>query len=246
MPFPENGLGQHYDLDADDYFQHHDKDEKIENARSLVQKAEELLGRRGKILDVGVGRGEILLVAKERGWDVSGVEPSETFADYAEKHTGARIWRQPVEDAELPDGEFDVIILGAVLEHLYDPDKVIENIARALKVGGLLYLDVPNERGLYFRIGNVYQKLRGRKWTVNLAPTFTPFHVIGFSPKSLRLLLSKYSLSPAAWTVYAGTSLVPSGRGIIGFVESVASKLVTALSSVGENGTYIETWARKS
>ena len=160
----------------------------------------------------------------------------------------SRITRRsiPVEDAELPDGEFDVIILGAVLEHLYDPDKVIENIARALKVGGLLYLDVPNERGLYFRIGNVYQKLRGRKWTVNLAPTFTPFHVIGFSPKSLRLLLSKYSLSPAAWTVYAGTSLVPSGRGIIGFVESVASKLVTALSSVGENGTYIETWARKS
>lgn len=245
MPFPENGLGQHYDTDADDYFQNHDKDEKIENARSLVIKAEELLGRKGKMLDVGVGRGENLIIGAERGWDISGVEPSETFADYAEERTGAKIWRQPIEDAEIPDDEFDVVILAAVLEHLYNPDEVIAKVSRVLKKGGLLYLDVPNERGLFFKVGNFYQKLRGRKWSVNLAPTFSPFHVFGFSPKSLRLLLHKYDLEPTDWRVYGGTSLVSSKGGIAGLMESQASRAVTAISNLGEMGTYIETWARK-
>src|SRR5262245_47443352 len=53
MPFPARGLGQHYDIDADDYFAAHDKEEKLAAAERLVTQAEELLGRTGKLLDVG-------------------------------------------------------------------------------------------------------------------------------------------------------------------------------------------------
>lgn len=245
MPIPVNGLGQHYDMDADEYFQGHDKQAKIDAAVDLVRKAEELFGRKGKLLDVGVGRGEILIAAKGEGWEVEGVEPSETFADYAEKRTGAKIWRQPIEEADIPEGEFDVVILAAVLEHLYNPNEIMAKIARVLRPGGLLYLDVPNERGLFFRMGNLYQKLRGRDWCVNLSPTFPPFHIFGFSPVSLRKLLNKHSLEPKVWTVYAGKSMVPSRGGHVGSFESLAAKAVSAISSVGEMGTYIETWAVK-
>lgn len=245
MPVPEKGLGQHYEVEADDYFQAHDKDGKLESAANLVKQAEGLLGRKGKLLDVGVGRGEIMIAAHELGWTVEGVEPSESFADYAEKRTGARIWRQPIENADIPEGEFDVVILAAVLEHLYNPNEIMAKIARVLKSGGLLYLDVPNERGLFFRVGNLYQKLRRRGWCINLSPTFSPFHVFGFSPRSLRALLKKHGLEPRVWTVYGGTSMVPSRGGLLGTLESQASRLVTAISNLGEMGTYIETWAVK-
>lgn len=246
MPVPVDGLGQHYDVDADEYFQSHDKDDKLVGAHALIAKAEMLLGGKGKLLDVGIGRGEVLTAATERGWECEGVEPSATFADYAEKRTGSKIWREPIEDSNIPDGDFDVVILAAVLEHLYNPDTIIEKISRILKPGGLLYLDVPNERGLYFKIGNLYQRLRGRDWCVNLAPTFAPFHVFGFTPKSLRRLLNKHGLSPNEWQVYGGTSLLSSRGGLAGFIESSASKMVTAISNIGEMGTYIETWARKT
>jgi len=245
MPFPVGGLRQHYEVDADDYFQAHDKEGKLAAAVHLITQAEGLLGRLGKLLDVGVGRGELVIAAKERGWDVEGVEPSETFADYAEKHTGIKIWRQPVEDLDLPNDEFDLVVLSAVLEHLYDPDQVIKNLSGALKRGGLLYLDVPNEKGLYFFVGNAYQRLRGRKWCVNLAPTFSPFHVFGFSPGSLKILLRKYGLEPKILNVYGGTSLVPSLGGFMGSLESYASKLVTLISKFGNLGTYVETWAAR-
>jgi SAM-dependent methyltransferase len=245
MPFPVGGLAQHYEVDADEYFQAHDKTVKLKGAKGLVEQTERLLGRKGRLLDVGVGRGEVVSQAKANGWQAEGIEPSESFADYAEKEIGVKIWRSGIEDAEIEASSFDVVILSAVLEHLYDPDAVIKKVRTILKPGGLLFLDVPNERGLYFRIGNAYQKLRGRKWCVNLAPTFPPFHVFGFSPTALRALLGKHGLSPVVWKVYPGTSMVPQSRSLIGRLESLASMLVTTASNIGEMGTYIETWARK-
>lgn len=246
MPVPAGGLGQHYGMEADKYFESHDKEQKLESAQNLVARAEQLLGRKGKLLDVGVGRGEILRAASDAGWQIEGVEPSQTFASYAEEQTAARIWRQPIEETTIPDEDFDVVILAAVLEHLYNPDRIVAKISRVLKPGGLLYLDVPNERGLFFRVGNLYQRLRGRDWCVNLSPTFSPFHIFGFSPRSLRKLLHKHGLEPTVWTVYGGTSMVSSRGGILGVVESQASRFVTAISNLGEMGTYIETWAVKT
>ena len=245
MPVPAGGLDQHYAVEADSYFVGHEKQSKIDNARNLVERAERVRRGKGRLLDVGVGRGEILLAAKQLGWDAEGVEPSEQFADYAEEKTGAPIWRMPIEQADIPENSFDVIILAAVLEHLYDPDAVIAKIAALLKTGGVLYVDVPNEKGLYFRVGNLYQKIRRRDWCVNLAPTFSPYHLFGFNLKALHRLLKKHGLQPVEWEVVGGQSMVAPRQGIVGKLESAASSLVTKLSAYGEMGTYIETWARK-
>jgi len=104
---------------------------------------------------------------------------------------------------------------------------------------------VPNEEGLYFRIGNLYQKLRWRNWVVNTAPTFSPFHLFGFGPRSLRALLAKHALEPVDWRVYGGRAMVPNRRGVIGAAEQLAAHAVTAISNMGSLGTYIETWAVK-
>lgn len=245
MPVPIGGLRQHYNVDADDYFAKHETDERLLNAQKLIADAEIMLGRKGKLLDVGVGRGEILLAAREAGWEVFGIEPSDTFASYAEKFAGATVLRKPIEECDLPEAEFDVVILAAVLEHLYQPDQMIAKLSRALVGGGLMFVDVPNEKGLFFTVGNAYERLRGRDWCLNLAPTFSPFHIFGFGPTSLRKLLSKYGLTPVIWTVYGGTSFVTRRSGPLGLAESLAARVVSKISNLGEMGTYIETWAVK-
>ena len=245
MPVPVRGLEQHYSVDADQYFEYHKSDVRSETAQILIREAEEFLGRKGKLLDVGTGRGENILCAKERGWDVAGVEPSEGFAAYAEKASGVKIRREPVEKCGFADGEFDVVMLSAVLEHLYNPDEVVAEISRITKRGGLFYLDVPNERGLFFRVGNLYQKIRGTNWSVNLSPTFTPFHIFGFSPKSVKMMLAKHGFGIKKMGVYGGISLVPNGNGIRGKIESQAARAITAVSNYGNLGTYIIGWAVK-
>jgi 2-polyprenyl-3-methyl-5-hydroxy-6-metoxy-1,4-benzoquinol methylase len=246
MPVPLGGLEQHYDVDTDEYFQHHDRDLKYTSAHTFLAEAAELCGRKGRLLDIGVGRGELLRAAVEDGWEAVGIEPSAKFAEHAREYSGAKVISTSIEKCSLERESFDVVVLGAVLEHLYQPDETIREIARILRRGGALFVDVPNEAGLYFRLGNLYEHLRGRNWVVNLAPTFPPFHVFGFTPRALRTLLRKHGLVPARWRVYPGRSMVPSGNGLMGSLEQVAARGVTAISKLGSLGTYIEAWAIRS
>jgi SAM-dependent methyltransferase len=242
MPFPIQGLDEHYGMEADDYFEHHDTEAKRTGAMGLLEQAEMLVGSKGKLLDIGSGRGELLIAAKQQGWDAVGIEPSSSFAERL-RRAGVVIRQEPVEQCGFEESSFDVVILAAVLEHLYNPNETIREISRILRPGGALFLDVPNEHGLYFQMGNLYLKLRKRDWVVNLAPTFSPFHVFGFGSKSLRRLLSKYGFEIAKWEVYGGTSVVPGKRGFLDLFEQQAARFVTFLSNFAGLGTYIEVWA---
>ncbi|MBC7930559.1 MAG: class I SAM-dependent methyltransferase [Rubrivivax sp.] len=246
MPVPVGGIEQHYAVEPEEYFRHHDEEGKIASGREFLEHAEALTGRVGRLLDIGAGRGERLSAARESGWEAVGIEPSSSFAEHAARNSGAEIRREPIERCGFDAASFDLVVLAGVLEHLYNPDETIREVSRVLRPGGALFVDVPNESGLYFRFGNLYQKLRGRDWSVNLAPTFEPFHVFGFNPRSLRALLTKHGLAVREWRVYGGQAYLPRRDGLVGALEQAAAHAVTALSNVGELGTYIETWAVKS
>ena len=243
MPVPVDGPDQHYKMAPEEYFQHHAPDNKARGARALLGQGGELVNGPGRLLDIGAGRGEMLKAAGEGGWSAVGIEPSASFAEYISRELGAEVRRESLEDCRFESESFDVVLLSGVLEHLYDPDRTIAEVARILRPGGALFVDVPNEAGLYFRVGNLYQRLRGRDWVVNLAPTFSPFHVFGFSPRSLRALLAKYRLRPKHWHIYGGEAMVPTRPGLMGMLEKLAARAVTAVSRRGNLGTYIETWA---
>jgi len=239
MPVPLD-VNQHYD-EPDEYFIHHDTEQKTLYAVGILKCAESIF-RKGRVLDIGAGRGETLRAARDLSWDAIGIEPSIKFANRAREYSGAEVY-ESLQDC-FPSESFDFVVLGGVIEHLYDPNETIREISRILKPGGVLFVDAPNESGLYFQLGNFYQKLRGRDWVVNLAPTFSPFHVLGFSPSSLRKLLSKHDLKIVQFRVYGGHSYVPS-NGLLGFVEQQFARVVSALSNHGNVGTYMEAWAVK-
>ena len=245
FPFPR-------DLDAlysesEGYFAAHpEQAEKTDARESLIVGLERLVDGR-RLLDVGAGLGETVAAATRRGWDAHGIESSERFAARASALCPGRIFHGRLEDApaELTREPFDAIVLAAVLEHLTEPNHVLSRIAALLKPGGVLFLDVPNESGLYFLLGNLWNRVQGKDWVVNLAPTFPPYHVFGFNRHSLTALLRKHGLEPVEWRLYAGQSLLPLRPTLRGVAEWVASQSVHALAHVGDLGTYIECHARR-
>lgn len=56
-----------------------------------------------------------------------------------------------VDPAALPfdDGVFDAVLADAVLEHVVDPKRVVAEIHRVLKTGGVVYSDVPFMLGVH-------------------------------------------------------------------------------------------------
>jgi 2-polyprenyl-3-methyl-5-hydroxy-6-metoxy-1,4-benzoquinol methylase len=96
--------------------------------------------QKGKLLDIGAGTGDFLVVANNDGWQTIGTEPSE-------KAKGIAITKG-VKFAEslssLENNSFDVITMWHVLEHVPNLEEYISELKRLLKPTGTIIIAVPN------------------------------------------------------------------------------------------------------
>lgn len=92
------------------------------------------------LLDVGAGTGDFLLTAKNRNWDVDGVEPN-LDAKIRAQEKGIDLYPSL---GTVPDNRYDVITLWHVLEHLPNLDDQINKLVALLNEKGILVIAVPN------------------------------------------------------------------------------------------------------
>ncbi len=93
---------------------------------------------RGRLLDVGCGAGELLVMLRSDGWSVSGVEPSPAAVATARGRHRLDVREGGIDDVDLPAGAYDVVVLAAVLEHLPDPVAALNRVRELLAPGGLV------------------------------------------------------------------------------------------------------------
>ena len=244
MPFPQGDLATLY-TDTEEYFSAHDVEEKKRLGRDLLEAIEEKLGRKGTLLDLGCGRGELLWAARDAGWNAAGVDPSPAHLEWARNNLGIEARLGTIEDARFPSEHFDAITMGGVLEHLYNPYETLGEVWRVLKPGGVFYFDAPNEDGLYMRIGNIYQRAQGRDWVVNLAPTFAPYHVQGFNSNSVRRLLERVGFEVSSLAIFGQVSPMTGRPSLRKRIEHRAGQFVNWIGNKSAAGVYMYVWARK-
>lgn len=245
-PFPFPTDAQELYGDPAKYFSAHDTDKKVEASRKLVRGFLDLLNRpNAALLDVGSGRGEMLGGARAEGLDrVVGLELSKAMIDAAKKAYDVDVQPLLLEDyAAQTDERFDIIVLNAVLEHVYDPDSMIAACRTLMTPGGVLYLDVPNEDHLLADVGGVVNRVLGRPAVFKLAPTFPPYHVFGFSPGSLEVLLDKHGFAIDRLEVRSSVH-VPSKGGPKDRLVSLAGTAVNVVANRVGRGHNMFVWAR--
>jgi 2-polyprenyl-3-methyl-5-hydroxy-6-metoxy-1,4-benzoquinol methylase len=141
-------LGKYYE--SDDYISHTDgkrslfeklyhtvKQKALRDKITLVQRFQPA---KGEILDIGAGTGDFLVVAKQNGWNITGIEPSPKAKEIA-KGKGV-VFAQDL--ASIPSHSKDVITMWHVLEHVPDVQAQIAELKRILKPNGTLVVAVPN------------------------------------------------------------------------------------------------------
>ncbi|MHB8772545.1 MAG: class I SAM-dependent methyltransferase [Syntrophales bacterium] len=104
----------------------------------------------GKYLEIGAGSGSVALSILDKYDELVLTDLSKRRVDQLTglfKNTAkVRIHQNNIESEALgyPEGYFDVIALVAVVEHLFDPIKVLETLRSYLKPGGYIIVDTPN------------------------------------------------------------------------------------------------------
>lgn len=115
----------------------------------------------GPILDVGASTGEFLVMARNDGWQVEGIELSQAARDLAKTKHGLSLSSLPLDKfcSTSDNDTYAVIHMSHVVEHLPYPKKSLLDIMRILKPGGILVAEVPNQFRAW--VPNVYQKISG-------------------------------------------------------------------------------------
>jgi 2-polyprenyl-3-methyl-5-hydroxy-6-metoxy-1,4-benzoquinol methylase len=183
QPSLEN-LGKYYE--SVDYISHTD------SKRSLFEKAYQfvksialknklnlinsLQPNKGRILDIGAGTGDFLLVAKENGWITVGVEPSDKAKAIAKKKGVSFV----EATSELENHSFDIISMWHVFEHVPNLENQIAELKRLLKPNGTLIIAVPNFKSFD-------AKHYGKFW----AAYDVPIHFWHFSKTAIKKIFEK-------------------------------------------------------
>lgn len=141
------------------------------------------------LLEVGIGTGELVAVALEMDYRVSAVELSEVGSQRI-----ANLLDCPIlcgDFLKMPeDRQYDVIIMGDVLEHLSDPVEGLEKAFRLLKENGVLWLSTPNYESAFSQM----MKTDDPMWR-------EPHHITYFSRKSLYSLVDRVGFHVVRYTV---------------------------------------------
>ncbi len=105
-----------------------------------------------KLLDVGCGIGTITQELIKIGFDTIGIDFSAKAIEICHtKHLNAKHVDVDKEGLPFDNDHFDVVWMGDVLEHVFDPINLLEEANRVLKPGGRLLLSVPNDYTLAVR-----------------------------------------------------------------------------------------------
>jgi SAM-dependent methyltransferase len=123
-----------------------DKDWWISTYNRRFDVYEKLINSKNKtLIDIGSGPGVFLEAAKNRGWEVLGVEPNIFAAEHT-KNIGFDVINE-MYDRELSQKlkKFDLVNLTLVLEHIVNPIDLIRLAYNQLNTNGIISIVVPND-----------------------------------------------------------------------------------------------------
>lgn len=144
-----------------------------------------------KVLDVGCFTGDFLVLMKEAGADVYGLELQDDAVKIANKKLHGRVKTADVMTDVFPAVRFDVITLLGIVEHVTDPMKLIKRSTELLKRGGILMVQTPNSSSVLSRL------------TKQLWPPYAPVeHIHLFSRDSLTKALQQYGYTNITYTTH--------------------------------------------
>ncbi len=180
----------------------------------------------GKVLDFGCGYGGLCEMARARGLECVGVDPSTEEIAIA-RARGLDVYAGDV--SALPSGtRFSAVVMLFVLEHLVGHDALLDDVRGVVEPGGLIIITIPTSpfvvlAGRALRLFS--PALEMPKFNETLTP---PWHTVIFSVKGIRALMLRHGMpvervlrSPKS----KATGLLGVVKRVLGITEAVGFRI---------------------
>lgn len=133
------------------------KELRLSNFKIILESIKLLKRDGGKMLDVGCAHGWFLETAK-KDFAVYGLEPDKKIFQMTSRGS------LPIRNGYFPDAldeneRFDVIIFNDVIEHIPNVEHILSSCYHYLNRDGLLVLNVPNSKGIFYRMSKIFCRL---------------------------------------------------------------------------------------
>lgn len=164
-------------------------EERMKTLDREARRLRQLVPGGGYLLDIGTASGAFLSCFSHcPKWVVEGVEPAHTAVKYAKEKFGVTIHQGFLIDQHFSEASYDVVTCIDTFYYILNPNDEVREIARILKPGGLLAMEIP---GYHFRMmkntGPLCRLLYGRSSYLDANR-----HVYFYSRKTLRQLVERH------------------------------------------------------
>ena len=209
----------------------------LSNKNSSITQLILLTGRNKKVLEAGPATGYVTEALQARGCQVTAIERDPKAAELAARFCD-RMLVGDIEEMDLASAfagdQFDVVMFGDVLEHLVNPDAVLEKVRPLLRAGGYVVASIPNIAHASVRL----MLLDGR-FTYTDKGLLDHTHVRFFTKAGLETLFKEAEYSIRVWRRTLTETLKDPFAEEISLPESeLPPYLVEALREDSEALTY--------
>ena len=159
------------------------------NFKVLLSQIERFKPDGGALLDVGSAHGWFMNLA-QKAFDTTGIEPDQAIWSQAHKQ-GLKVRLGYFPEVLSEHERFDVITFNDVLEHIPNREQALDACRRHLTPEGLLVINLPSSRGVFYRLSKVLSWLGWRASFERMWHKGYPSpHVHYFNEHNLTLLLN--------------------------------------------------------
>lgn len=171
------------------------RDRFFDSAREKLSHVEEYLAEGDRLLEIGIGTGEQLIVAERAGFEPVGVDANRDVYEYCRDNLqDIEVHHGYLQDVGFDDDAFDAVMMSHLFEHVPEPNGFLQEIERILKPGGVGYIGTPNAAAY---APTVIRSQFGGLTVLD--------HKVLYTPDTLeRILRSNGFVSVQTWTTIAG------------------------------------------
>lgn len=224
---------EYFSVSGDEYSYEDQSASNAEHYRSISKNLASLSDGDGAIADIGCGLGHFMVIASVYFQKVDGfdgfIDPTKFVA------SRDQLTLCDLDGLELDENKYDSIALNHSLEHVNEPIKLLAQVFKGLRKGGVAYIEVP------YQFGSFYDKVN---FVMNPKkfPDFLSFHhKTFFNPSSLVFALKKEGFK----ILKVSTFLPERGADRFRGIKGKLLYLFLCFSSVFKRADYIAVYAKK-